>query len=104
MINVDELMRNASEEQRKYLRELKSLRQEEKRLIEQEKRAYDREHRSYDVVDREPPMDDKSARGYLNSATSAQGREFRELQGRIEKVVKNANKVGILIVPSDSLN
>jgi hypothetical protein len=107
MLNIDELMKNASGEQRKILRGLRGLVEQEKKLIEETKRSYDKANfrcsRYRLGEDRDPPMTDKQAREYLNSDYSSSGRRFREIKGKIEKKIQDAKRKNILVVPYDNL-
>lgn len=109
MININDLIRKATPEQKTVLAKLKDLVGQEKKLIEQTKKSYDKENKSrYSFPRFEPddvfrPMTDKIARKYLSSDYSSSGRRFREIQGRIKKAIQNASQKGVLVVSYDSL-
>ncbi len=107
MLNIDELMRKATYEQRTVLSRLKGLVAEEKKLIEETKRSYDQGNFRRGMYrlpeDRDPPMTDKLAREHLSSNYSSSGRRFREIEGKIKRVVQDVTRTGMLVVPCDSL-
>lgn len=108
MTNMDNLMRNASEEQRVILGNLQGFVAQEKKLIEETKKSWNKEnYRRYIYPtldgDCESPMDDKGAEEYLKTYSVVTKKRLEEIQGKIKKAVQDAKSKGILVVDYNSL-
>lgn len=109
MTNIDNLMKNATYEQKVILRELQGLVVQEKNLIDETKKSCDKENRANYCYPRlEPddvfrPMNDEQAQNYLKNYSSASKRRLEEIQGKIKKTIADAKSKGILVVDYNSL-
>ena len=109
MVNIDELMKKATYDQRKVLSRLKGFVTQEKKLIEETKKTSDKENsRRYNYPSFEPddvfrPMTDKQAEEHLRSYSSSTRKRLEEIQGKIKRTIEEAAKSGVLVVPYDNL-
>jgi len=109
MVNINDLMKNATDEQKTILRKLKDLANCKNKLIEETKKSCDKENQKRYFFPRlEPddvfrPMTDEQAREYLNSYSSSTKRRLDTIQGEIKKVIQDARSSGVLVVNYNNL-
>lgn len=111
MLNIDELMRKATPEQRIVLSKLKGLVGEESKLVKEIKMVLDSSritpHLSIDGYISEPPANDEKVEQVLSNCRSSipYGTKQRliDVRGKIKKTVEEATRYGVLVVPYNHL-
>ncbi len=109
MLNINDLMREATYEQKVILRRLKGLVGKKEKLIEETKRSCDKENAPrYRFPRVEPddvfrPATNRQAEYYINSYSSSGRRRLENVEGEIKKAVQDAKSQGILVVNYDDL-
>lgn len=106
MLNLDELMRKATPEQRMVLSKLKELVGEEKRLMDEARFTY-RGSGEMVAYPRLETADDNMVENALanNSDKIPFGTKQRliDVKGRIKRTVEEAARYGVLVVPYNNL-
>ena len=109
MLNINDLMREATYEQKVILRRLKGFVGKKEKLIREEKKSRDKEKTPRYMFPRVEPDDvfrpttDKQAEKYIRSYSSSGRRRLENVEGEIKKAVQDAKSQGILVVNYDDL-